>query len=87
MRRGKNENVERMGFGKLTLINFLACKLALEGEGGWVMSCTQQMHALTAGRPAEISSQHEASWNVRPADVRAMTAGNLRKTKRLSSLP
>lgn len=30
----KNENVERMGFGKLTLINFLACKLALEGEGG-----------------------------------------------------
>ena len=35
------------------------------------MSCTQQMHALTAGRPAEISSQHEASWNVRPADVRA----------------
>ena len=43
----KNENVERMGFGKLTLINFLACKLALEGEGGWVMSCTQQMHALT----------------------------------------
>ena len=36
---------------------------------------------------AEISSQHEASWNVRPMSGRAMTAGNLRKTKRLSSLP
>ena len=60
MRRTENGRFE-----KLTLINFLACKLASGGER-WEGEEGDDGHVMyRENAAAEISSQHEAPWNVR----------------------